>query len=451
MTALPVEATTARSVPGLSRPRRAKLPAVAERVLPSGLRVVAVRRASVPVLHLRLRLPTAVRRSADLAKAALLERTMLLGTADRSQGELAEALQRIGGSLRVGGDADRLLIAGESLRAGLGDLLGLLTELVTGAAYPRAEVEREGARLAEQTRRQLSQPGVIADEAWLHRVFGEHPYGREHPSAAEVLEVSATSLRASHRRRVVPDGGLLVLVGDLSPAKALDQVATALDEWDADGGPTQVPKVPTLPRERADGLLLVDRPGAVQSNIRVGGRAPGRTDPSYAVAELTNALYGGYFSSRLVRNIREDKGYSYSPRSSLRHNAAASLVVVGAEVATEVTAPALVEIGYELGRIASVPPSAEEVADTAQYLTGTLALSTATQAGLAATLTVLLADGLDISWLREHPARLAAVTPDQVHELAQSMLAPSRLVSTVVGDAAVIKGPLAALSDLTRA
>ena len=436
-----------REVPGLGRPRKPRLPTVAERVLPSGLRVVAVRRPSVPVVHVRLRIPTAVRRDQDLARAGLLERTMLLGTAEHDQGELAETLQRIGGSLRVSGDADRMILAGESLHGGLGELLGLLSEVLTTASYPKGPVEGEAARLADQLQRALSQPGVQADEAWLRQLYGDHPYGREHPAADEVLAVPTSSLRAAHRRRIVPDGSLLVLVGDLTPARALDQVAAALDGWDTSGSPTRVPKVGAV---RTGPLRLVDRPGAVQSNIRMGGSAPARTDPSYAAAEVANALFGGYFSSRLVMNIREDKGYTYSPRSSLRHAPAASCILTAADVTTEVTAAALVEIGYELGRMATLPPSADEVAATAQYLVGSLALSTATQAGLAATLSVLLADGLDVTWLRDHPAALMAVTPEDVHAVAQTMLAPASLVTTVVGDAAQVAEPLAALSEVTR-
>ncbi len=436
-----------REVPGLGRPRKPRLPTVAERVLPSGLRVVAVRRPSVPLVHLRLRIPSAVRRDQDLARAGLLERTMLLGTAEHDQGELAETLQRIGGSLRVSGDADRMILAGESLRSGLGELLGLLSEVLTTASYPKGPVEGEAARLADQLQRALSQPGVQADEAWLRQLYGDHPYGREHPAADEVLAVPTSSLRAAHRRRIVPDGGLLVLVGDLTPARALDQVAAALDDWDTSGSPTRVPKVGAV---QTGPLRLVDRPGAVQSNIRMGGQAPARTDPSYAAAEVANALFGGYFSSRLVMNIREDKGYTYSPRSSLRHAPAASCILTAADVTTEVTAAALVEIGYELGRMATLPPSADEVAATAQYLVGSLALSTATQAGLAATLSVLLADGLDVTWLRDHPAALMAVTPEDVHAVAQTMLAPASLVTTVVGDAAQVAEPLAALSEVTR-
>jgi predicted Zn-dependent peptidase len=183
----------------------------------------------------------------------------------------------------------------------------------------------------------------------------------------------------------------------------------------------------------------------------MAGPAPARTSPDYAAVSLANMVFGGYFSSRWVANIREDKGYTYSPRSALRHGAAASCLVTSADVATEVTAPALVEMGYELGRLVSLPPTADEVAATAQYLVGILALSTATQAGLAGTLTALLADGLDVTWLREHPAALLAVTPDDVHEAAQTLLAPATRITIVVGDAARIENPLSALTEVVRA
>jgi zinc protease len=426
--------TEPRAVPGLGRVRRAKLPTVAERVLPSGLRVVAVRRASVPVVHVRLRVPTAVRRDADLARAGMLEHAMLLGTAERSQSEIADALQRIGGSLRASSDAD---------------LLGLLAEVLTSASYPRGEVEREATRLADLLGRRLSQPGVVADERWLRQVFGDHPYGREYPSPDEVLDVSAASLRSAHRRRLVPDGSLLVLVGDLSPARVLDRVEGALAAWDHEGSPTAVPKVKPLAGGGA--LQLVDRPGAVQSNLRVGGVALPRTDPDHAAQELANAIFAGPFVSRLTQNIREDKGYTYSPRSSLHHNARASFALLQADVATEVTAPALVEVRYELGRIASLPPSAEEVESMAQHLVGVLALSTSTQAGLAATLSVLLSEGLGVDWLREHPQRLLAVTPDQVHEAGRRILAPATRATTVVGDASAVGDPLRALGPVDLA
>ena len=437
----------AQPVPALTKPRKQRLPAFAERVLPNGLRVVAVRRGSVPLVHVRLRVPNAMRRDADRARSAVLGRSMMLGAGGRSQNELAQALQTIGGSLRVDDSADRMVVSGDALRSGFGDLLGLLSDVLTDPAYPRSAVEREAGRLRDHVRRALSQPGVIADEAWLHRRYGDHVYGRNIPAPEDITAITSGSLKATHRRRLLPEGSLLVVVGDITPARALDQVEKALSGWRAEGRGADVAQVPPLPREP---LFLVDRPGAVQSNLRLGASAPRRTDPSYPAAQVANGIFGGYFSSRLTMNIREDKGYTYSPFSSIRVFRGDVRVLTSADVATEVTAPALVEVLYELGRIATLPAKPDELEGTVQYLTGTLALGTATQAGLAETLADLLGDGMAVDWLQEYPARLAAVTLDDVQEAAAAMLAPEKMVKVVVGDADVVEGGLSMLTEVTR-
>ncbi len=196
-------------------------------------------------------------------------------------------------------------------------------------------------------------------------------------------------------------------------------------------------------------LLLVDRPGSVQANVRFGGDAPHMSDPSYAAVQVADAIFTGLFSSRLIANLREDKGYTYGSYSVMRHQRAGSSLAVGVDVATDVAAPALVETLYELGRIVTLPPEPAEVEAAVQYLTGTSVLRTATQSGLADTLLLLLVRGLDVTWLRDHPARLAAVEPEQVHAAASALLARSRLVWTVLGDAERLHAPLATVTEVT--
>jgi predicted Zn-dependent peptidase len=205
---------------------------------------------------------------------------------------------------------------------------------------------------------------------------------------------------------------------------------------------------PRLPALEQGPIVLVDRPEAVQSNVRLAGRALARQDPDYPAMQLANLVFGGYFSSRLVENIREDKGYTYSPHCVIEHSAAGSAVMLQADVATEVTAPALVEIRYELGRIATLPVGEDELSNARQYAIGTLALSTATQAGLASMLTALLASGLGPEWLGQHAQRLAHVTVDQVREQAATFLAPSAMVTLVVGDVDRVGPELARLDEV---
>jgi zinc protease len=188
----------------------------------------------------------------------------------------------------------------------------------------------------------------------------------------------------------------------------------------------------------------------VQSSLRMALPAVPRTDPDYAPLQLANLVFGGYFSSRWVENIREDKGYTYGPHSSIEHFLAGSALLVSAEVATEVTGPSLLETRYELGRIASLPPGEEELEQARRYALGTLRLGMSTQAGLAGLASMYASFGLRLDYLREHSAALAAATREQVAEAATRYLAPARAITVVLGDAEKIEGPLAALVPLER-
>jgi predicted Zn-dependent peptidase len=373
---------------------------------------------------------------------------MLSGTADMSTVDIAAALQEVGGGLAVGVDPDRLLISGNSLSTGLPRLLEVLAGVLTGATYPSGEVTAERDRLADRIEMAASQPAHAARKALLRRLYGTHPYAVQTPEPEEVRAVRPPALRTLHAGRVVPDGALLVLVGDVSPARTLDAVEAALQGWN---GTADLAALKPAPDPEPGPLLLVDRSGSVQSSLRIGLGAIGRAEPEYPALQLANLVFGGYFSSRLVENIREDKGYTYSPHSSITHWQAGSVTVVDADVATEVTAPALLEMGYELGRIAALPPRQEELDQARQYAIGTLQLSVASQGGLAATLMTLAAAGLDLDWLYEQPTRLGKVTVDDVHAAASRHLAPSRAVTVVLGDAAVVAEPLAALGPVEEA
>jgi predicted Zn-dependent peptidase len=282
----------------------------------------------------------------------------------------------------------------------------------------------------------------------LARMYGDHPYGRDLTEEADVEGVTPARLRSLHASRVVPAGSVLTVVGDITPARATSLVAEALAPWKA---ANEAAPPPAVPEQEGRRVLLVDRPGAVQTTIRLGGAAPTRMDPDYAATVLANLVFGGYFSSRWVANIREDKGYTYSPHSGLDHPVAGSRLVAGADVATDVTAPALLETLYELGRIATVRVPEDELDQARRYALGTMALATASQAGLAGQLSQLAGAGLPLGWLKEHAAALQRVTADEVLEAGARWLAPSRLTPVLVGDASTVSPGLGALVELETA
>jgi len=432
-------------VPPLGPVPRVKQPTAAERTLDTGLRVLAVRRPGVPLVEVRLRVPFTSTAASHPARANLLSNTLLAGTERYGQVELAAALQALGADLHVSADADRLMIGGTVLRTGLAALLDLLAEVVTTATYPAREVAGERSRLAERLAIARSQPSVLVGEALNRRLHGDHPYARELPTVQAVTAVTPGQLRRLHADRIRPGESVLVLVGDLSPARALDTAQKALAGWS--GGSAARP-VPPLPPVLARPTLLVDRAGSVQASIRLGGPAVPRHAADYPALQLANLVFGGYFSSRLVENIREDKGYTYGPHSRISHGVAGSRLVIDADVATEVAAPALLETWYELGRMATLPVKPTELEDVRQYAVGTLALSIATQAGLASTLSALIGVGLGLEWLRSHPRELAAVTLEEVSAAARKYLAPAGIVTVVLGEATGLADGLAALGPV---
>lgn len=431
-------------LPDLEPPKPLTLPETAEQELPNGLTVVVIRRASVPLVELQLRVPFG---RAALAPASVLAQTLLSGTEAMSNVEIAAELQAMGGALGTGVNPDRLLVSGNGLVSGLDRILEILAQAITGAVYPADEVATERERLADRIQMARSQPSHLARVALLRRIYRGHPYEAQTPEPEDVRAVDQDVLRDLHGGRIHPAGAVLVLVGDLEPEAALESAAKALGGWDGGGAAVELPPTPEL---TPGPLMITDRPGSVQSSLRIALPAVDRTHPDHAALQLANLVFGGYFSSRWVENIREDKGYTYGPHSTVEHSVAGSRLVVSADVATEVTAPALLETTYELGRLASVPPEATELEQARQYALGTLQLGIATQAGLAGLASTYAGFGLRLPQLARHAEALASVTVEDVARAAARYLAPARAVTVVLGDAGRIEPGLATLMPIAR-
>ncbi|MEU5787740.1 pitrilysin family protein [Micromonospora purpureochromogenes] len=435
---------TPRALPPLGPTRKLKVPKQAERRLANGLTMIAVRRPAVPLVELRLWMPFG---RTHLARGAVLSQTILSGTQTHTATQIAAELQKVGGGLSAGIDPDRLMLSGAALVTGLGRMLELAADVLTDATYPADWVGTERDRLIDRIQVAQSQPAHLARTALLKRIYGNHPYAVQTPEPDQVRAVKPPALRKLHAERVHPAEAVLVLVGDVRPERALDAAEQALSGWRGDTRGVDLP--PTPPLEPGP-LLLVDRPGSVQSSLRIALPAVPRTHPDHAALQLANLVFGGYFSSRWVENIREDKGYTYGPHSSVEHSVAGSVLVAAAEVATEVTGPALLETTYELGRLASLPPKPDELEQARQYALGTLQLGMSTQAGLASLTSAYAGNGLRLDFLAEHAARLAKATPEDVAEVAARYLAPTKAVTVVLGDADRIEGQLAALTPVRR-
>ena len=439
-----------RPLPPLGPTREVPLPDVVEHTLPSGLRVLAARRAAVPMVELRLRVPFAGGAQADPdhpAVAELLASTLLTGTTTRDRVEIDDVLAAVGADLGVNVDPERLSIGGSGLAVGLDDVLEVLADVLTAATHPDAEVSRERERLVERITMARAQPRTIAREALQRKRFGDHPITREMPTEAEVAAVTVEQVRALQAAALVPRGSILTVVGDVDPEAAIGLVEARLAAWAADHPARELSAPPPLTPADLD---LVHRPGSVQSQLRLSAAAVARRDPDYAALQLANLVFGGYFSSRWMENIREDKGYTYGAHSGVETIPGGAVLSVETDVASDVTAPALLETRYELGRMAAVPPTAAEIDAARAYAIGSLSISLDNQGGLAGMLTALAADGLDVDWLRGHPARLEAVTVDEVAAAALRFFAPAAFTGVLVGDATVIGPRVRALGGIAE-
>lgn len=423
---------------------------VTERQLTGGLHVLTARRSEVPLVEVRLVFPMSGRQMSRPADSLVGSESLLAGTAEHDRIALAEAVGRLGGSLGASSAGDNFVLYGSSFADRYRQLLSLMAEVLTSATYPAGEVEGDRDRSADEITLALSRPETIASEALSHRLYGSHPYGVSLPRPEAVAEVTPARLKRLHSSLLRPGGAHLVVVGDLTPARAAGVAEEVLGDWLSRAGKATA-ALPRLPRLEAGPLELVDRRGSVQSNIRIAGRMPGRLDPDWPALAVANAILGGMFTSRLVENLRERNGYTYSPHSLVHHMRAGSTGTIGADVSTGVTAAALVEARYEIARLATAGVTEAELEAARRYLVGIFLFQTATQSALASTLGALAATGVEPEYLTSHPARLARVTKQEVDEAAARYFSPARLVTVVVGDGNAIAEPLLGLEEVDLA
>ncbi|MCK2237341.1 MULTISPECIES: pitrilysin family protein [unclassified Crossiella] len=434
-----------RPLPPLGEQNVATEVSIVDKTLANGLRVVAAQRATVPLVGMRLFVPFAGTDPQHPAIAELLAATVTTGTGRRNRLQIADELALVGSSISATVDPERLSFSGEGLASGLDVQLDVLGDLLTGASYPEDELLRERERLVNAIALARSEPGTIAREALQKHRYGDHPFVKEVPLHSDVAEVSAEQVRALHKNNLLPRGSILVLVGDVDPHKMIEVVADKLGGWQGEGSATPLPALPEL---TGGDLKLVHRPGAVQSQFRLSTQAVPRNHPKYAALQLANLVYCGYFSSRLVENIREDKGFTYSARSAFEYTPGNATLLLDADTASDVSAAALLEIRYELGRMVVSPPTQAEVDSARNYLIGMQLIAEASQAGLANTLLSLTAFGLDFDWLRAHQRRLAQVSVEEVAEAAREFFAPGAWTGVVVGDADALAGTMGALGGV---
>lgn len=413
--------------------------------LDGGARATVIPHPTVPRIELRLVLPAGGARATVPGSSELLGRTLLAGTSRRDGAALAQELQMIGGDLHVSQDADVLVLSGSVLSDHELRLYELVREVVTEAAFPADELRLERGRLAEHLRMARATPHFPAQEAVRAEVYGTHPYGRPTPTEGQVRRCGGAAVQALHRSGFTPGAAQLTVVGDVEPRRTALRLRRAFDGWRGRRGGWRLPAV----RHRPGGVItLVDRPEAVQTTCMVAFGAPPLGHPDHIPLLLATAILGGGSPSRLMLNIRERHGYTYNPFAVTDSHLGDTLILAGADVRCEVTAPALTEILYELGRLATSEVGADELAGAQRYLAGTRVIAVQTQAGVAGSLASAALHGQDHRYLETFARRVRDVTAQDLRAVAARYLAPRVAHVVLVGPAEQVAGEVAALGPV---
>jgi zinc protease len=416
--------------PGPARPFT--LPQPQRFSLDSGLRVTLVPYGSVPKVLVRLavRSGNAFESRDEIWLADLAGKLMREATSTKSATALSTEAARMGGSLDVSVGEDQTLVGGEVLSEFAPEMIGLVADVALHPTFPDSELARLKADLARQLSLQKSQPQPIAQEAFRKALYGDHPYGRSFPTPEQLQGYTTAQARAFYAKNFGAVRSQLLVVGRFDAAAVEKAVRGAFAAMPRG---TLAPSVDPKPHSERR-IHLVDRPGAVQSTLVLGLPVVPPSDPDWVPLQVTNTLLGGYFSSRITTNIREQKGYTYSPFSQLSTRVKDAYWAQNADVTTAVTGASLKEIFSEIDRLRSEPPPAPELAAVQKYLGGTFVLQNSTRGGIAGQLLFVDQQGLGDEYLRTYVEKVNAVTPAQVSEMARKHLRGDQMTIAIVGD-----------------
>ena len=313
-----------------------------------------------------------------------------------------------------------------------GGLFELMADLARNASFPEDEFERERRQKIEGLRVERTTPGFLANERMRRVLFGDHRYAVIAPTEEQVAAYRRSELQHFYQHHYAPSNALLLVVGDFSSDHMLAQIDKAFGSWKGSRPEMLISAAP--PEALGRHVHLVHLPGAVQTQVLVGNLAITRRDPDWFRTVLANSIYGGAFHSRLVMNIREQKGYTYSPRSGITALHQYGFFTVHAAVRNEVTAATLTEMFYEMDRMRSLPVTPEELESAQSYLTGVFSLGVATQDGVLGQLSTVYLDRLPDDYLETYRERIRALTADDILLAARRHFDSANAQIVLVGD-----------------
>ncbi len=434
------------SAPKPDAPRPYHFPHVTRQTLPNGLRVLVAENRNAPVVAMR----TLVRSGADhddaehAGLASLVADLLDEGAGDRDAMRLAEDIGLLGGSLGSGADWDASYISADVLSRNTGPTVSILSDVSSRATLPQDGFDRVRSERLTDILQQRDEPSAIAGKRFASLLYGEGAYGNSIVgNANSVSRITVEDVRRFYKQHFVPNNSSVVVAGDVSAAEGLTMVEGTFGQWQRGAEP---PRPTVSPRTiESSRIYIIDRPQAVQSEIRIGHIGVPRSCNDYFPLSVMNALLGGVFNSRINLNLRERHGYTYGARSAFAFRRQAGPFVVAAPVRNEVTRESVQEVLAELRRIRTGDVETVELDDTKNYLMGVFPATVQSSSDIASRLVDMELYGLPEDYFDRFRENIAAVGREEIERVARKYIDPDRALIVIVGSAKAIREPLGLL------
>lgn len=424
-----------------------KLPPIQKRALANGLPVWIVEMPKVPVAQINLivRAGAAADPAGKYGLASFTAAMLDEGAGTKNALELADAIEFLGISVSTGSSWEASTVGLYTPISKLDDALPLMADVALHPSFSEAEVERLRKERLASLQTQRDNPSTMASLGFGHIIYGpKHRYGTgAMGNTISNGEMTAQEIRAFHAQYYQPQNSHLLVVGDVKADAILPKLEKTFGAWKNSGAAPVKPTLPTATQHAARQIYLVDRPGAAQSQIRVGWIGVPRNTPDYYVLDVLNTALGGSFTSRLNQNLRERNGYAYGASSTFDMRSTPGPFFAASAVQTDKTVPALKEFFNELTAIRQPIPAAE--LDRAKnYLALGFPAGFETTGSVAAQLGDLVIYGLNESAFTEYVPKILAVTAAEAQRAANQYIQPDKFAVIVVGDLATIEQPIRA-------
>jgi predicted Zn-dependent peptidase len=436
--ALPARAQAPRETPPApGAPKDFALAAVRSFALPNGLEVTMAPYGITPKVAVRLVVRTGnVDETAETTWLADLTRDLMLeGTTTRSSQQIAEQAAQYGGAVAFNVGMNESSLGADVLSEFGPQMVRLIADIARNPKFPDTELARLKANRLRQITVAKTQQQQLANEKFLSVLYPNHPYGRMFPTESQVQSYTIDQLKAFHAANYGARRAHFYVVGRFDAAAMEAAIRESLGDWQ----PGQAPAFNAPTPKTARVIHVVDRPGAVQSTIYLGLPVVEPSHPDYIALRVTDAILGGSFGSRITSNIREQKGYTYSPRSTINPYLKNAYWAEIADVTTNVTGPSLKEIFLEIDRLQSEPPSAQELQSIQKWMAGVFVLQNSSRNGIINQLQFTELHGLGENYLRDLVRKIYAVTPADVQRIAREYLKDDTMTIVIAGDRRVIE------------